>query len=113
MSAFNCITAAEPSPDLLSLVRLLNPSFLFATLERCTRTVLEWLKVCSATDVVVVRLISFQKFETPPEDLIQLWEDYAFMELWDDLYNDLESSKKKQLFGRSPLPASQLSISRA
>ncbi|KAF8187281.1 hypothetical protein K438DRAFT_2019536 [Mycena galopus ATCC 62051] len=84
-TAFRDVISAEPSPDLLPLVRLLNPFFLFCPLDKSdpgvvSQRVLEWLK----------------KFNPPPEDLIQLWEDYVFMESWDTLCDDPGSSKKPQ-----------------
>ncbi|KAJ7899401.1 hypothetical protein B0H13DRAFT_796377 [Mycena leptocephala] len=72
--AFQCLASCEPSLDLITLLRSFNPDFLFERPQRngLISIVLNWLK----------------KSQPQPKDLIQLWEDYRFMndceQRWDE-----------------------------
>jgi hypothetical protein len=57
--------------------------------------VLNWLKVCpvmQSANIIIIRNC-FQKIQPLPEDLIQLWEDYLFMDSCEEIWTygrDLE-----------------------
>ncbi|KAF7378501.1 Nwd2 [Mycena sanguinolenta] len=69
--ALDLIASADPSPDFLPLVQSLNPDFVFlGDKEKSVASFLSWLK----------------KFTPPPQNLIDIWEDYAFMSMCDRLW---------------------------
>ncbi|KAJ7705518.1 hypothetical protein B0H17DRAFT_1038209 [Mycena rosella] len=72
------ITLTQPSPDLLPLLRSVNPDYLFhsvAPSKVSAQMILDWLK----------------KIRPPSQDLIQYWEDYRFMlDSWSSTPADLD-----------------------
>ncbi|KAJ7489238.1 hypothetical protein FB451DRAFT_685415 [Mycena latifolia] len=95
-AAFKTLTSALPSPGLLSLLRSLNPDFLFHKSDRefegHVDTVLAWLK----------------KAQPLPQDLIQRWEDYRFMRSCDNTWSSC-NPKSAFKFG-STYPESQRTL---
>jgi hypothetical protein len=86
------VASSEPSSDLLTLLRSFNPDFLFDLPEHDeVRTiVLNWLKVCPATQSANIISICLQESQPLPEDLIQLWEDYQFMAYCEQIWIDAQ-----------------------
>jgi hypothetical protein len=93
LSAFEHVASCEPSSDLVTLLHFFNPDHLFEFLSDVSRDkiidiVLNWLKVCPVTQSknIIVIYICFQKSQPLPEDLIQLWEDYQFMDYCEQIW---------------------------
>ncbi|CAK5279294.1 unnamed protein product [Mycena citricolor] len=71
------ITSSDPDPGLLPIVQQFNPDYLFGTL--------------SAFEASGVRMIQWlQKFDPLPTELIQLWNDYAYLNHFHSIVNDFD-----------------------
>ncbi|KAJ6546331.1 hypothetical protein B0H10DRAFT_2202834 [Mycena sp. CBHHK59/15] len=73
-------TTIEPSADLVDLVRLMNPDFIF-----CSNSAMGTMDVISSW----LNLISSQKIWPLSQDLVNLWGDYRFMFFFDHICWDL------------------------
>ncbi|KAJ7118218.1 hypothetical protein C8R44DRAFT_854231 [Mycena epipterygia] len=71
--ALKFIISVKPCPDLVSLLQLLNPDFLFEILSREE----------SPLDIVNAVLGWLEEILPRPQGLIELWEDYVFMRRWE------------------------------
>ncbi|KAF8208094.1 hypothetical protein K438DRAFT_1754837 [Mycena galopus ATCC 62051] len=57
------VISLPPSPELLSLIQRMHPNYIFELAETSVGHMLSWLKAIPSA----------------PQDLINLWEDYAYM----------------------------------
>ncbi|KAJ6574412.1 hypothetical protein B0H19DRAFT_1124418 [Mycena capillaripes] len=91
-TAFQYITSVKPSPDLVALLPLFQPDYLFPlgrpNVTKALDMTLTWLKVCSASGIHKVMLTRIQQIRPPPQRLIQLWQDYRFMGLCDNIWSE-------------------------
>ncbi|KAJ6608446.1 hypothetical protein B0H10DRAFT_526134 [Mycena sp. CBHHK59/15] len=75
----------EPSPDLAHLVRAINPDFIFGGFND--------------PSLIASGVLSWLKIRSPPEDLVDLWEDYCFMGLLVSVPGHIDPSVCEPLSG--------------
>ncbi|KAJ7085046.1 hypothetical protein C8R44DRAFT_862213 [Mycena epipterygia] len=101
------IISVKPSPDLVSLLQLLNPDFLFSMLSREN----------SLSDIANAVLGWLEEILPRPQGLLELWEDYAFMlrcdEVWKSTREHLPFHEHKYGEILSKVPLQLLGILRA
>ncbi|KAJ7173078.1 hypothetical protein C8R43DRAFT_1209378 [Mycena crocata] len=106
------ITSMEPSPDLVPLIRRINPDFFFASLD--------------TFDEIGTKMTTWlNKMQPRSEEAIGLWEDYTYMAFFHSAVNDFDfdegsvrfnstkSSKRQQFLLRHPLLIRLLRVSMA
>ncbi|KAJ7809030.1 hypothetical protein B0H13DRAFT_1928142 [Mycena leptocephala] len=98
--ALESIASTDPSPDLLPLIQCLNPNFVSLGYKgESVANFWSWLKL--------------QKFTPQPQGLIDLWDDYAFMLVCEELL--LEEAcdfftSTEEVSSNSPEIVSQVSL---
>ncbi|KAJ6562496.1 hypothetical protein B0H19DRAFT_1288372 [Mycena capillaripes] len=86
------ITSVYPSTDFLPLIQCINPDFFFGSLttfQKVGGKILAWLnKICPR-----------------PAEVINVWEDYAYMTFFHSIVNDFDFDEGPDMFSVSELGA--------
>jgi hypothetical protein len=110
-----CLTSVPPSAELVPLIRLVNPDFIwwFCKFPREEtdeiQKVLVWLRVSHCLSMPIHSMTFLEAISPIPKDLLHLWEGYRFLSSWDAAHSQAISEgadedwyNLKQVFFTSP-----------